>query len=170
MTKPDWSTAPSDRANLGRRNFLGGVVAGGAASLAALQPAQAADNKSVPSTLRPNSAQAAAETGVPHDLGQAAAGVPGSDFMVDVIKALDIKYIPSNAASSFRALHESIIDYGGNIKPLGYDNAFVRDTRASMPPSSEKVLSNQDMADLHAYLKSIPANPDFKTIPLRNTH
>jgi thiamine pyrophosphate-dependent acetolactate synthase large subunit-like protein len=37
--------------------------------------------------------------------------------MVDVIKALDIKYIPSNAASSFRALHESIIDYGGNSKP-----------------------------------------------------
>ena len=43
--------------------------------------------------------------------------MPGSDFMLDVIKALDIKYIPSNAASSFRALHESIIDYGGNSKP-----------------------------------------------------
>ena len=37
--------------------------------------------------------------------------------MLDVIKSLDIKYIPSNAASSFRALHESIIDYGGNSKP-----------------------------------------------------
>jgi hypothetical protein len=25
--------------------------------------------------------------------------VPGSDFMVDVIKTLDIKYLPSNPAS-----------------------------------------------------------------------
>ena len=37
--------------------------------------------------------------------------------MVDVIKTLDIKYLPSNPASSFRALHESLIDYGGNKQP-----------------------------------------------------
>ena len=30
-----------------------------------------------------------------------------SDFMVDVIKTLDIKYMPCNPASSFRGLHES---------------------------------------------------------------
>ncbi|MGB8135719.1 MAG: thiamine pyrophosphate-dependent enzyme, partial [Pseudolabrys sp.] len=45
------------------------------------------------------------------------AGMPGSDFMVDVIKALDIPYLPSNPAQSFRGLHESLIDYGGNKKP-----------------------------------------------------
>src|SRR5438132_3430493 len=44
-------------------------------------------------------------------------GVPGSDFMVDVIKTLDIKYVPSNCASSFRAIHESLINYGGNKMP-----------------------------------------------------
>ena len=37
--------------------------------------------------------------------------------MVDVIKTLDIKYLPCNPASSFRALHESLIDYGGNKSP-----------------------------------------------------
>ena len=37
--------------------------------------------------------------------------------MVDVIKTLDIKYLPCNPASSFRALHESLIDYGGNKQP-----------------------------------------------------
>ena len=37
--------------------------------------------------------------------------------MVDVIKSLDIKYLPSNCASSFRAIHESLINYGGNTKP-----------------------------------------------------
>jgi thiamine pyrophosphate-dependent acetolactate synthase large subunit-like protein len=37
--------------------------------------------------------------------------------MVDVIKTLDIEYCPSNAASSFRGLHESLNNYGGNKKP-----------------------------------------------------
>ena len=37
--------------------------------------------------------------------------------MVDVIRSLDIDYIPSNPASSFRALHELLVNYGGNKKP-----------------------------------------------------
>ncbi len=41
----------------------------------------------------------------------------GADFFTDVIKALDIKYVASNCASSFRGLQESIINYGGNTKP-----------------------------------------------------
>ena len=42
---------------------------------------------------------------------------PGSDFMVDVIKATGIDYIASNPGSSFRSLQESIVNYGGNKKP-----------------------------------------------------
>jgi acetolactate synthase-1/2/3 large subunit len=42
---------------------------------------------------------------------------PGSDYMVDVIKATGIEYIASNPGSSFRSLHESIVNYGGNEKP-----------------------------------------------------
>src|SRR4029453_81487 len=37
---------------------------------------------------------------------------PGSDFMVDVIKATGIEYIASNPGSSFRSLQESIVNYG----------------------------------------------------------
>ena len=37
--------------------------------------------------------------------------------MVDVIKTLDIKYLPSNCASSFRGIHESLINYGSNKMP-----------------------------------------------------
>ena len=37
--------------------------------------------------------------------------------MVDVIKTLNIEYLPSNPASSFRGLHESFINYGGNASP-----------------------------------------------------
>jgi acetolactate synthase-1/2/3 large subunit len=41
----------------------------------------------------------------------------GSDFMVDVIKSLGIEYVCANPGSSFRGLHESIINYGGNRNP-----------------------------------------------------
>jgi thiamine pyrophosphate-dependent acetolactate synthase large subunit-like protein len=37
--------------------------------------------------------------------------------MVDVIKSLGIEYICANPGSTFRGLHESIINYGGNKSP-----------------------------------------------------
>jgi acetolactate synthase I/II/III large subunit len=113
----DTTTKSNDTmpATTGRRNFLSGVLASSAATVMA--PAHAADPVlAKPSALPPSAKGAAAETGVPPDLGHAE-GKPGSDFMVDVIKSLDIKYLPSNCASSFRALHESLIDYGGNTTP-----------------------------------------------------
>jgi len=42
---------------------------------------------------------------------------PGSDFMVDVIKSLDLEYISTNPGSSFRSIQESLVNYGGNKKP-----------------------------------------------------
>ena len=42
---------------------------------------------------------------------------PGSDFMIDVIKALDLEYMSTNPGSSFRSLHESLVNYGGNRSP-----------------------------------------------------
>jgi mono/diheme cytochrome c family protein len=44
----------------------------------------------------------------------------------------------------------------------------VRTTDRAMPPYSEAVLSNEDLADIHAYLQSIPKPPDAKNIPLLN--
>jgi ubiquinol-cytochrome c reductase cytochrome c subunit len=54
--------------------------------------------------------------------------------------------------------------------PLPYDGfaAFVRATNRGMPPYSEKILPNDDLADIHAYLQSIPKTADPKTIPLLN--
>jgi ubiquinol-cytochrome c reductase cytochrome c subunit len=46
--------------------------------------------------------------------------------------------------------------------------AFVRTTDRAMPPYSEAVLSNEDLADIHAYLQSIPKPLDAKNIPLLN--
>jgi len=44
--------------------------------------------------------------------------------------------------------------------------AFVRTTNRAMPPYSEAVLSDADLADIHAYLASVPKAADPKTIPL----
>jgi acetolactate synthase I/II/III large subunit len=41
----------------------------------------------------------------------------GADCMVDVLKAIGLQYICANPGSSFRALHESIVSYGGNSAP-----------------------------------------------------
>ncbi len=41
----------------------------------------------------------------------------GSDFMVDALKTLDFDYAAAIPGSSFRGLHESLINYGGNKKP-----------------------------------------------------
>ena len=38
----------------------------------------------------------------------------GGDFMVDVLKSLDIEYLAINCASSYRGLHEAVINHGGN--------------------------------------------------------
>ena len=106
---------------LNRRNFLAAAAAAGAAGAA--NPAAAATASGpeaqahVPSAVPPNARVVSAETEVPDVPPYSGEGRPGSDFMVDVIKSLEIKYVPANPASSYRALHESLIDYGKNTMP-----------------------------------------------------
>ncbi len=52
--------------------------------------------------------------------------------------------------------------------PLDTFIAYVRTSDRAMPPYSEKVLSNEDLADMHAFLASIPKGKDYKSIPLLN--
>jgi ubiquinol-cytochrome c reductase cytochrome c subunit len=52
--------------------------------------------------------------------------------------------------------------------PLEAFMSFVRTTNRAMPPYSEKVLPNQDLEDIYAYLESLPKPPDYKTLPLLN--
>lgn len=46
--------------------------------------------------------------------------------------------------------------------------SFVRTTNRAMPPYHEAVLSDSDLADIYAYLQTIPKPPDPKSIPLLN--
>ena len=44
--------------------------------------------------------------------------------------------------------------------------AWVRTTSGDMPPYTPKVLSDQELIDIYAYLQSVPKAPDYKSIPL----
>src|SRR4249920_1893247 len=83
----------------GRRNFLKGAAVG-AASFVAAPIVMAQQNPSAAPTVEVTGNEK-----------------PGSDFMVDVLKSLDIEYCAANPGSSFRGLHESFINYGGNKTP-----------------------------------------------------
>ena len=99
--------------SLARRGFLKGTAVGAAAAVVPL-PAKA-------QTPQPSAAPAplskAAETQTPPALEVLTADRPGSDFMVDILKSLDIEYVCANPGSSFRGLHESLVNYGGNKNP-----------------------------------------------------
>ena len=41
----------------------------------------------------------------------------GSDLVVDLLRALGTKYVPLNPGSSFRGLHDSLVNHGGNVDP-----------------------------------------------------
>ena len=43
---------------------------------------------------------------------------------------------------------------------------YIRKPTGNMPPYSAKLVSDQDVADLYAYLKSVARPVDIKNIPL----
>jgi ubiquinol-cytochrome c reductase cytochrome c subunit len=44
--------------------------------------------------------------------------------------------------------------------------AYVRAPRGEMPPYTAKVMTDQDLADVHAFLRSRPRPPALTSIPL----
>ena len=106
----------SNRRSVDRRDFLRTAAVTGAA---ALVPGQVATNAAPQATP-----QGLATAPVPPREVDPAPSVdvlttdrPGGDFMVDVIKSLNFEFVASNPGSSFRGIHESIINYGGNSSP-----------------------------------------------------
>ena len=108
--------AKSRKFSADRRKFLKGAAVAGAATFTA--PGKTAT--AAPAARGAGRAplqDPRAESGTPPEVDVLTTDHCGSDFMVDVIKSLDIEYFCANPGSSFRALHESIINYGGNQKP-----------------------------------------------------
>src|ERR1700685_861161 len=110
--------ATPKKTSVGRRGFLKGA-AGAAAILAEASGASA--QKSAPQPTRvaaaPDALAATENRGAVPSAEILVNEHPGSDFMVEVIKSLGFEYCCANPGSAFRALHESIINYGGNSGP-----------------------------------------------------
>jgi thiamine pyrophosphate-dependent acetolactate synthase large subunit-like protein len=113
--------SPTDQRGFLRRRFLKGAVAGGAgAALSAVPSNLLAQEAEAPrnATAQPNARTLAADTGARPPLASARViEHPGSDFMVDVLKTLDLEYLTANPGSTFESLHESLINYGENKSP-----------------------------------------------------
>ena len=103
---------------IGRRNFLKSASLVGAAALTPGAAAQALPTaaKANLKAAAPGPKQMAAET-QPPSKDPVNQTTSGGDFMVDVFKTLDIDYLSMNCASSFRGLHEAVINHAGNTKP-----------------------------------------------------
>src|SRR6185295_17197886 len=107
----------SEKLSVDRRGFLKSAAVTGAAALvpAAVTPSAAPQ-------ITPPSAAASAptpprETDPTPNVEVLTTDRPGGDFMVDVIKTLDFEFVAANPGSSFRGIHESIVNYGGNAAP-----------------------------------------------------
>jgi ubiquinol-cytochrome c reductase cytochrome c subunit len=51
------------------------------------------------------------------------------------------------------------------VMPLAAMSAFVRNSNGPMPPYTKAVLTEDELADIHAYLESRPKPRDYKSIP-----
>jgi len=104
-----------DSLRASRRNFLRGA---GLVGAAAVTPTVAANAMPAvaPEKLKaalPGPRQIAAETKPPaYDPANQTSS--GGDFMTDVLNSLGIEYMAINCASSYRGLHEAIINHGNN--------------------------------------------------------
>ena len=152
MTKKNGATI-SDTAPVTRRGFLKGAAgaAAGAATLAdrtaRAEPAPAAR----PAAPPPSRAQLARETQLPPPSRAVDAYIverPGSDYMVDVLRALDIEYCASNCGSSFEGLQESIVNHGGNRRPE-FLTCLHEESAVGMAHGYAKVAGKPMMALLH---------------------
>jgi len=113
--------AKSQKPSVDRRNFLKNAGTGAAALVAGATaaPGVAQAQQQQTAQVRPVTPLMTkeAESAMPASLQVLENQRPGSDFMVDVIKSLGFEYVCANPGSSFRSLHESLLNYGGNKSP-----------------------------------------------------
>ncbi len=163
-----------DKSKLDRRHFLKGTAAGAAALAvdAPIAKAQQAQTRRGASPIggAPSAEALAAETGPVPAAEVLTADRPGSDFMVDVLTAIGFEYVCANPGSSFHALHESIVNYGGNKAPelitccheeqsvaMADGYAKIEGKPLAVMAHSTVGLQHASMAIYNAYAGQVPA-------------
>src|SRR5437764_641427 len=141
-----------------RRNFLKNAAAGAAAMAAVPSvPVQAQQGAAAPRVTAPSAAAREAESGAVTSVEVLTTEKPGSDFMVDVLKSLGIEYLCSNPGSSFRGLHESFVNYGGNKLPE-FITCCHEESAVGMAHGYAKIEGKPLMTLLHATVGTMHAS------------
>jgi acetolactate synthase-1/2/3 large subunit len=160
------SKKPKGEAAIGRRGFLKGAGATGAALGASVAgPAKAQTPAPASAAQPPNLAR---ETLPPAPDGQQQTS-SGGDFMVDVLKTIGFDYCTQTPASTFRGLHEAIINYGGNKAPellscvheeiavaMAHGYAKIENKPLAVMVQSTVGLQHASMALYNAYCDQAP--------------
>ena len=151
---------------IGRRSFLKAATAAGAAlgsTPAAAQPAP-------PSTAaRPVPLPDIAAETLPPPADPVHQSSSGGDFMLDVLKTMGFAYVTQTPASTFRGLHEAIINYGMNAQPellscaheeiavaMAHGYAKIEGTPLPVMVQSTVGLQHASMALYNAYCDQAP--------------
>ena len=93
----------------------------------------------------------------------------GSDVIVEMLKAFEIEYVSLNPGSSYRGLHDSLINYGGNLMPevilcpheeiaVGVAHGYARARGKPMAAAVHNVvgLQHASMAIYNAWCDRLP--------------
>ena len=108
---------PSGVTGMRRRGLFSAMAAGSVGAVVAPTAARAAETPATaPSVTLPTAVATAADTAPPLPEAKLV-GRSGSDYMVDVLHSLNLDYVATVPGSTFRGLHESIINYGNNKQP-----------------------------------------------------
>jgi acetolactate synthase I/II/III large subunit len=154
----------TDAISPGRRKFFSTVALGAAGGVVATTLPNAALAQATPENAEAASSTAGAVStsvmGPPSavlaldEIGPVPSSEPvyvgktGSDFMVDVLKTLDFDYCAVLPGSTFRALQESLINYGNNTKPQ-LITCTNEDITTSMAHGYAKMANKPMMALVH---------------------
>src|SRR5574341_469249 len=107
----------------------------------------------------------------------------GSDVIVDMLKAFEIEYIALNPGSSYRGLHDSLVNYGGNRMPemllcpheeiaVGIAHGYARAKGKPMAAAVHNVVGLQHscMAIYNAWADRLPVIVLGGTGPTDSAH
>jgi thiamine pyrophosphate-dependent acetolactate synthase large subunit-like protein len=93
----------------------------------------------------------AQETGRPAPATGTMTAMPGSDFMVDVLRGLGIEYFAAMTGNTFKGLHESMINYGMTQNPkIEHITCMHEEASVAMAHGYAKAAGKPMAAMMHA--------------------
>src|SRR5215470_10183460 len=93
----------------------------------------------------------------------------GSDLVIDLLRAVGVEYVAFNPGATFRGLHDSLVNYGGNRAPeiiltaheavaVGIAHGYAKAKRKPMAAAVHDIvgLQNASMAIFNAFCDHAP--------------